>query len=504
MRDQWWGRWGSVPLLSALLCGCSCEALYGFDSARPSLAADDTFDVDPECPDLPLDPSGVALVPRVVTLSGRRAKTGLGAEGVPVSVRIGRCEEIGNADGAAGAAGATGVAGAAGVEGASGSHVVPGPTCVGGLQPLEQPQRAAFELDAVEGRGCRQRSPLRLDCTLDPAGEAAFEVVGQLLDDGLSLTGYLPVCVTPLELDVELGPSAPKFLTEVGVIPRFGSSRVALAVVELKDEESAPVVPSGNCASLVNCDRATARAVFQAGIVSPDIPSGEVQKSDFLQVTRGIELMADLAVLSSPTGEQPFLSIDPKCSPTTSDAGTSDAGGQASAGDGGALATASGNSIPLSIEQGQSATQVFYLCAPGDPSSNEVTPQLTDANSDAGSNSPAPILRSARVDLPAVTQSYSAEPIADQWVLFMQDCGGGPEPATQSSVRIQSPLSVSGDQIVIQCGATEADAAVNPPDASGGSDAGSLPEASPGDAGVCGPITLELLPGGTCDLIVGN
>ena len=81
----------ALPLcLCGLLTGCTLDSLWGSDSPRPALHKDDQFKVDPLCRDLVVDTNSLAPVPVVVTLTGKRRGSNLGAESVPVAVTRGR------------------------------------------------------------------------------------------------------------------------------------------------------------------------------------------------------------------------------------------------------------------------------------------------------------------------------------------------------------------------------------------------------------------------------
>ena len=169
--------------------GCNWSALWGQDAPRPALDSNDDFRVVPRCPELIVDPSALATVPTYVTLSGRRRDSGLGAEGVPVTVTLGQCDtqDAGTPD-------AEPIDAAVG-DADAGDEATGG--CGAGL-PLLDEAVGKLELIGTAERGCRQRSPSELDCTLNARGEASFEVSGVFPNDEVSLGGYLPICVAPV------------------------------------------------------------------------------------------------------------------------------------------------------------------------------------------------------------------------------------------------------------------------------------------------------------------
>lgn len=457
--------------------GCSCDSLYGFDTPKPLLRSRDQFEADPSCPDLVVDTSLVTTPQSIITLTGRRYDTGLGAESVPVVVTIGECgaeEDAGSpADGGQDAASPDVVAREASAgQPASTSN----PSCSGSLRRLDRLHEAAFELVVMEEQGCRRRSPTRLECRLNASGEASFAIQGRSLDDGLHLSGYVPICVTPRERDME----SPKHQTLIHVIPRFGRSRVAIAVVNLPDDKGALPLESDNCESLHNCDTLHPRARFLAGVISKDIPPGDARESDFLPLSGSITLTARVSTLSAlPSGTAaPFLSTDSAC--PTPDAGVPDA----PEADGGAP-----HGLPLPIGGGQRETDVFYLCAPAYEASYRITPRLLEETAEP------PDIHPSEVKLSAVVEGYVAEPEDVGHSLYVKPCGAGEELAPHSAVKkIEKPLSVQEQRVVIGACAT----------ASSSDDAGT---GTVGDAGndagedsACQTIRLELESGGTCEL----
>lgn len=511
------GRNYAAWLLAGGCTALACDTLYGFDSSRPALGDNDKFEVAPSCVDLPIDPSGLAVVPTVITLTGLRERSGLGAESVPVAVRIGACDsgsggEGGGPNGAAGRAAAPDepVEGgtAPGGAGAGGADAEPAPSarCSVGTA-LSSLDAAHFELTALEARGCRQRSPAVLECTLDANGEAAFGIVSRLQDD-FNLTGYLPICATPFSV-----PRASKHETEIAVVPRAGTSRVALAVVRLDEQEATPTVAAReSCASLLDCNQVRERARFQIGVVSRDIPSAAVRKSDFRPVTRDVVLKAEHQVLSSTSAAPaPFISKDPSC------------GGQEMGAAGGAGAPSSDEihlpspTLDLHIGAGQSGSEVFYLCAPSFASQVEITPALVD-----GSSAP-PFTQPHAVSLPALTASYKAVRDGDNLVLYSEECGEPQGPVTPGEVPEQPGLSPDATRLLLQCGPTPTGAGGadgNPPAGAGAeggettsAGAGMMSAAAGTTSGGAGPepvmkpsagcaLSIDLGPAGSCLLTV--
>ncbi|HEX6276808.1 MAG TPA: hypothetical protein VFZ53_27400 [Polyangiaceae bacterium] len=480
---NWATRRRSAAVLMALaLFAPHCQTLYGVDTPRRSLQEHDDFSVEPQCPDLVIDSSSLAATLRVVTLTGRRQKTGLGAESVPVSVNIGQCElspaHPGSSDAdaadASDAGSETAEGGAGGASGGPPSNP-PGSRCHTALEPLVEGDQARFALVAQEGRGCRARSSSRLECTLDANGEAAFGIVSQSLASVLSLNGYLPICVTPLELDLDNeGDDEPHHQIEMAVTPRFGESRIAVAVAELGGPESVPPIESADGCVLRRCDTLKPRASFQAGVVSPDIPAEAIRASDFLEVSRDATFNLSLRSHSpAPEGTAFFLTTDESCRTST------DAGGAGET-DGGTEP-----SISLKIASGQSSTAVFFLCAPAFASSHDVVATLAEATANQ------PLLRTHRIGLPSLLERYVVESVSGQRHLLTETCND--ERAQATNVRVREPWFVVGDgqDMLLECrtdGGTV--------DGAAGA-AGAPP--SPDDPSECANVTLELgSPQGTC------
>lgn len=487
------GRAWGVPVVAVnvMVSGCSCDSLYGVDSPRPTLSDRDSFDVDPACPELALDTAALAAVPRIITLTAKRA-SGLGAESVPVSVRMGSCtaDEVD-----------------AGRTDPSAAHPPRDPTpdssttpsaqtCVNGMPPLDHVTMSSFALTADEEHGCRSRSPSRVDCTLDARGEARFGVVGEVPADGISLTGYLPLCITPLEL----GAGRPAHQIELGLVPRLGTSRVALAAVQLQGGDVPPTVEQGaTCDALIDCSALRARARLQVGVVSADIPSGQARDTDFRPVIQQVSVRAGLRVLTElPSGSpMPFLSTEGSCS------GADESAGQ----DAGVEETAlSGPS--LHIRREQRGSEIIYLCASGHGASYEITPELF------ADNAAQPRLEPSVVSLVPLREAYMAERREDDMTLLARDCGGSPVAATQDAVMIGGRLSMhpDGDRILIaECGpptpVSTADGRARPAAGDAAADAAMSDPAEPQpaetaveDSFTCESMQLELLTGGTCAL----
>lgn len=450
----------------------ACDTLYGLDTPRPALSGDDTFTVTPRCADLPVDPSGLALVPTVITMTGRRAESGLGAESVPVSVSVGPCQDEGSM--------AEASAGAAGQAGAGGSADGTAPSCTTSTPGISALDAAQFELTALEARGCRQRSPSLLDCTLDPSGEAAFGVLSRLQDQ-LNVSGSLLICVSPLAL------GAKSHEKVVAVVPRIGASRVALAVVQLDGDEAVSVIPpASSCESVLDCDRPSARARLQAGVVSRDIPTALIRRSDLRPVTRRTQLAVALQTLKAPaSGGMPYLSLDPNCEPSADESGAGGAGGATGEGD---------PALEVQIAAGQSASDVFYLCAPGSAADAELTASLIDTSA------VAPFQVPREVTLNALTTAYRVETQGDARVLASQACGEAQRPVAPGALPVQPALSSDGQRVLVSCPA-------EPSGASGASDAGGAagagPSPNPTMAEECS-IQIDVGSSGTCTLEVRN
>jgi len=344
--------------------------------------------------------------------------------------------------------------------------------CRGAERSLSALELAQFELTALEARGCRQRSPSVLDCTLDASGEASFGVQSRIQDD-FNLNGYVPICVTPLY-------QRSKPPMEVAVIPHVGSSRVALAVVQLEGDEAIPAsAQDASCDSFLACDEVRVRARLQVGVVSRDLPAASIRRSDFRPVTREVKLSAELqALTAAASGSAPFLTKNPDCQAPAP---------AASSGSGGADAT---EGVPLHIDAGQSASDVLYLCASSHASLSQVTATLVD--SDASS----PVLVPKEVSLRAVTHGYSAERQGEAWVLFSQACGELSRPAIPGAVPPQDSVSTDGQRVLLLCVAEA-------PGAGGAGGAGGA-EASGGSGPTSCAISLQTGPAGTCNLKVGN
>jgi hypothetical protein len=477
-------RWLVVGSLALV----ACETLYGFDSPRPSLGQGDGFKVDPACADLPVDPSALAAVPTVVTLTGRR-ETGLGAEGVPVSVTVGscNCEEGDCPEGSGGASPAAGGMGGGGgaSELASGAGA---PECVGEREPLSSLDASQFALQALDGRGCEQRSPSRLDCTLDASGDAAFGVISRV-QDAFNLVGYLPVCVQPLELGQQK-----KFRQTMAVVPRVGSARVALAVVQVGGQEPQPPIPSGaTCDNVLDCGAVRARAQFQVGVVSADLPAASVRSADFRSVTRDVSLTAELRVLSAPSaGPAPFITARSDCAESGSNPGAGGQGGQSGT---------DTSEVPLHLSSGQSGSEVFYLCAPAYAGGFEVTASL----SDGGMQSPQVL--TAAVNAPPLTHAYLVQAVQSQRVLFSETCGMQPAAVSPAQIPVGSnatklTVSADGTRVLVTCDNDAGGAGGAASD--GASGAGGATPTPPTPTPTCPDIDFTPGPQGSCTLKVSN
>ena len=463
-------------------CGCSWDALWGLDAPRPAIGPNDPFRVDPLCPDLIVDPSGAAAVPRIVTLTGRR-QSGLGAESVPVSVRRGPCSDAFDAGAAVADGGATqGSAQAMPADGGPGSATEgeAASGCYGASEALDSAYADAIELVELEDRGCRQRSPSLLECTLNARGEAAFGVLGHLPDDEVILGGYVPICVTPLEI------KGSRKRREVRVFPRLGSSKLAVAVLQLSGDQPPAEAPEGAaCGSLYDCDEPRARATFQAGVVSADIPTPELRASDFLPVRRDLELSVHLRTLDTAAGAAAgaFLSTSASCA----------AGGDAGAPE---------PDLQLEIRQPLRDTDVFYLCATGFSASYQITAELAVADAaDAGtptaaSNVEAPAARPSTVALMPLPEGYVSEASSAGQIVHTALCGGMLGPTDPEAIRRVSGARIVDHEgrVVIACESIDPDA-----DAGAASAVGSQGSSM---AAACGEIALELTSGGTCRLDV--
>jgi hypothetical protein len=452
-------------LIAMGVSAAACDTLYGLDSARRSLQHGDSFQVDPTCPELIVDPN--APIPRVVTLTGRRGETGLGAESVPVVVQLGFCDRNTPVAGLS----AADNAGAGGV-GSSDGGVTVG-VCSTLRAPLNATEQGLFELVAQEGRGCRQRSPARLDCTLDASGEAAFGIVGRPPETAADFVGYLPICATPLELEVqEEAEASHEFQIEMVVTPRVGTARSALAVMQVDGDVETAFADASDC-TLVDCDSARRRGGFRAGFVSSEIPAGMLRSGDFIAFQRESPLLVSVTTLEPPSaGPTPFLSTDPTC------------------------ATATAEDLSLVVAKGKAATDVFYLCAPSFGSSVEVSAALDTSKIPDQEETDAPVQKSKTVDLDALVETYLVVNVEDQFILMSETCEGARTDA--ASVRVLPPWSVFGDstEAQLQCGLV---------DRGEGGAAGM--GGAPNMMGMpeCTQITLDLgSPRGTCTIQIPN
>jgi len=516
-----------MAMLLSVLSGAACNSLWVRDAPRPTLKGEDQFTVVPVCPDLIIDSTSVATVQRLITLTGRRFETNLGAESVPVQVHIGSCcstgsprppapDASGPPDGdfsadadapsddvttdvdapppgrslirASAAADASGEAG--GVCAAS----TQAEACSLDFDPFDVRAASAFELVAPQQFGCRQRSPSQLDCILDPNGEAAFAVRGTLDDRASLIPEYLPICITPAMVDDKCSKQR-----EVRVIPHSGTARFTLAVVKLPGGDTAPpVAGNGSCSNILDCNRLRPRAQFLAGVVSTDIPAVAIRTSDFLDVKRDISLSIALTTLTQLTGNaRAFLSLDQTCQTV----------------DGGAA-----KSFSVAVEKGHRESATFFLCAPSEEASYRLVPgAATDIRAVDGGGPPAtgassPLLGpSLEFSVAALTEGYVVQPSGGQDVLFVRQCGGQLARAQASALRtIAPPLTlINGAIVVAPCPGpgprSTADAAndIQDVDVEGADIQDAyIEDADVQEAGAstCRPFTLELNAGGTCRL----
>jgi hypothetical protein len=483
-----------TPVLVVSAYGCNWSALWGLDAPRPALASDDTFAVDPLCPDLIIDRSGLALAPRIVTITGHRNGSRLGAESVPVTVRRGPCDQSADAGGPLADGGSSTKSNPNASKDAGSratSAAANAASCYAGGQPLDNAYANAIELVEHQDGGCRQRSPSLLECTLNARGEAVFEVQGRVPDNQLSLGGYVPICVSPLEVN-SVGNEQRSHAQELRIVPRLGTSMLALAVLQLPDAKgpSEPQADAGaatGCDMLFDCAQRRARATFQAGVVSADIPVADLRTGDFLPVRRDVELKLHLRTLNALAGDaaNAFLSKSASC-PTTDASLTGD------------------NALPLSIRNGASDTDAFFLCASRYSSSYQVTAELTamgtmdaDASAAPQAGRDAPAVRPNMVMLPALPQGYATEPSAAGAVVDTKLCGGEQVHAPLGSVRISGATRVANDdRIVLACAAKESD--------QDGGAVTSTQGVQSADASDCGHVMLAPITGGTCRLDVSK
>ncbi len=490
--------WCVLSVLCVLsVSGCNLSALWGLDAPRPALASNDVFKVDPACPDLIIDRSGLAQVPRIVTLSGRRHGTGLGAEAVPITVRLGACEgggrdtsnkDTSNKDASNKDAGPVSTASGATIKDAGstsdaglGTNSAAANACHSGAT-LDNTLTEQVELIEHQDGGCHRRSPALLECTLNARGEATFEVQGHFPNGELSLGGFAPFCVTPLEVGDQHA-----HRTEEYIVPRFGASQLAVAVLQLSNSTATTAATAdAGCDTLFSCATARARATFRAGVVSADIPTGDLRVSDLLPVVRDVDLTVDISSLDTlPQTASAFLSKTP-CN---------------EAPDAGPMAGDSSFSLP--IRSRQSGTDTFYLCASGFAASYQVTANLTGAPTaatDGGSDTTsapsadAPVALPSTVVLTALPEGYVAEPAVGGLIVNTLLCGGSRVHTDPHSLQVSGATPIGpDDQLVLACAAPKL-----------ADDAGTSPAGSAGQstdaATACGQITLTPNTGGTCRL----
>jgi hypothetical protein len=443
----------------ALLLASSCSNLYGGDSPRASLRIGDTFEIDPRCVDLPIDGAALVRPERFVTLTARRGNTDLGAEGVPVSARLGMCEGMSIDAGASMDGGGNGV-----TDSRIGQPQQPrfeGNTC-GGPTGFGDLEIADFELVSLEGRGCRRRSSARLDCTLDASGEATFAVTA-FVGAGVILDGVVPICITPNELPARHGSKSDidAFQEVIFVKPRSATSRVALAIARVDTVESAePIADGTDCSELRDCREIRSRARLQMGFAPIDVPRESVRSSDFRTVQSAFNLSAQVQVLSGISELTAYLSQDPNCA--LPDSGVPDV------------------ALNLELPIGHRSTGVFHVCSDGSATRVEITPDVVDGNS--GSVEIVP----AVVGVDALLSGYRAEEVGNAWTLFERKCGQA------------DTVALAGASLDPNCSPLPGffDA--------GSADANVIDAEAARSASQCGPIILPLQTGGTCSLVVGR
>lgn len=436
---------------ASALAAASCSTLYGYDSPRATLLEADTFHVDPPCVDLPVDNAGPVRPESHVTLTGRREATHLGAEGVPVSVRLGNCESedlAGRLDPGNDASSQAGNEPSASVQ--QNQQASCGSLGTGDLELGD------FELLALEGRGCRSRSRVRLDCTLNASGEASFGVTAHL-PPGLLLDGSIPICITPNELPNQVVSSEDESTHQqtIFVRPRSAASRVALAAAYLDSGEAGGELTNGqDCRQLRDCGQVTSRARLQVGLMPIDSPRDAVRISDFRTVRRAVDVVAQLDTLTGP--DEAYLSLDGRCGLPESGAPTP--------------------SLELVIDANHRSSPVVHVCSTGRKARLAVTPTTVSfelANSVEVVTTP--------LELDALLEGYSGQLITDTWTLYEHRCG---EPPT---------VALSGASFSPTCLASTPDA--------GDGDAAVDAEVSQA-TGPCDPVIVPLQTGGSCSLVV--
>jgi len=435
-------RYTRLLWISAILSGCTLDSLWGVDSPRPSLHWKDSFHVDPLCRDLIVDSAAIAPVPVQVTITGKRRDTGLGAEAVSVVVTRGSCADSETErDG-----------GQKARDGGTDDGVS---SCKRGVPRLAETLFAKVELMESPSDGCRARSPARLDCTLDPKGEASFGVIAYLSENEVAVGGYVPVCVRPLEFghesdeDEEL---ARHHLKELWVLPRAGTVRLALATLAVDQPElnRLRAVTGGGtlpCKGLFDCDLPRTRVALRAGFASTEIPVTSLQVADLQPVNRETELQASLSVVAPPAAGNVFLAAN-NCD-----------------------AISGPPTLDLRIAASEAATPVFYLCGPGHAASYSVVTRLgasggealadADAGAEASDGGIGPpdesalVVRAREVSVPSQTRGYAATGSGETRRIETLTCDGTPGPTPASGrLDIRAPLDTDNEgNVVLECGA---------------------------------------------------
>jgi len=361
-----------VLLCSTILVACTLDSLWGVDSPRPALQQHDIFAIDPLCRDLIVDTEALAVVPVVVTMTGKRRDSGLGAEGVPVAVSRGACDGTGfTADASVLAAE---VPEGTGVEGGKAAR-----KCMRSARPLADNLSDRVMLRERPNEGCRLRSASRLDCTLNARGEASFEVISNLTEDEVTDLGagpgYVPLCLRPLEfghmseeVDGSTRTNIRYHSQELWVLPRAGRTSTALATIvqEVQAPDVLSDVDSRACDTLYDCVTPRERATLLAGFASREIPQDTLRREDLLPATQTVDVRAVLSVVRKPDADAAIYLSSGDCRGPT-----------------GPLA------LDMQIAQSEASTLPFYVCGPGHEAEYSVVTRLLsadDAPADAGAD----------------------------------------------------------------------------------------------------------------------
>lgn len=488
-------RYAALLLPCIVLAGCTLDSLWGLDSPRPALQRFDIFTVDPVCRDLVIDTEALTTVPVIITMTGKRRDSGLGAEGVPVSVTRGPC------NGTVAALDASVLdpkpdAGT-GVEGGP-----PAMTCTRDASRLAADLSDRIMLAERPGEGCQFRSPARLDCTLDPRGEAAFQVTSNLTEQEVTdLAGgalFVPLCLRPLEFgraDKD-GKSERTDVrhhsTEVWVLPRAGRVSAALATI-VQNVDAASVVSSDEtrlCSGIFDCSVPRQRAALRAGFVSREVSESLVSVENLVPVNRTVDVRAVLSVVRQPSAGAAYLSAT---------------------GCGGASGA---STLDLQIAESERSTLPFFVCGPGHAAEYSVVTRIATASAgpparedggvdggivdegvvDGGAPPAQPsepadamstsdiVVYAASVAAASQHRGFVVTESGDDGVVETLSCDGATDPLlTPGLILVRDPLVESGDTVLATCGDEE--------------DSG-----TPGcDART---ISIELTDGNTCDLEV--